>query len=70
LADSSSFSLPILVGHEPHLSSWLSWCLTGDTASITELRKGSAYMLRFEAAPGPKLGRLRWLVTSALLRRL
>jgi phosphohistidine phosphatase len=61
---------PILVGHEPHLSAWLSWCLTGEGTTAFELRKGGAYMLRFEAAPGPKLGRLVWLFTPAVLRRL
>lgn len=66
----SSGALPLLVGHEPHLSGWLSWCLTGDAGSAFELRKGGAYMLRFEAAPGPKLGHLAWLLTPGVLRRL
>jgi phosphohistidine phosphatase len=70
LAEQSNGSPPVVVGHEPHLSSWLSWCLAGDTTIALELAKGGAYMLRFEAAPGPKLGRLLWLVTPAVLRRL
>lgn len=61
---------PIVVGHEPHLSSWMSWALTGETSSSFELRKGGACLLRFEAAPGPRLGRLLWLLTPAVLRRL
>jgi phosphohistidine phosphatase len=70
LAEMGAVAPPILVGHEPHLSAWLSWCVTGDATSAFELRKGGAYMLRFEAAPGPKLGQLVWLLTPAVLRRL
>jgi phosphohistidine phosphatase len=60
----------LVVGHEPHLSSWASWCLTGDVRGLFELRKGGACLLRFEEAPGPAKGRLLWLLTPAALRRL
>jgi phosphohistidine phosphatase len=69
-------STAMLVGHEPHLSGWVSWCLTGDARPalelrpILELRKGGACLLRFEDAPGPGKGRLLWLLTPAVLRRL
>lgn len=59
-----------VVGHEPHLSSWVSWCLTGDPRGILQLRKGGACLVRFDGAPGPGRGRLLWLLTPAILRRL
>lgn len=71
LLGGGAFESPVaVVGHEPHLSSWVSWCLTGDTRGIVQLRKGGACLLRFEGAPGPSQGRLLWLVTPAILRRL
>jgi phosphohistidine phosphatase len=69
LAD-SGLATPVVIGHEPHLSSWISWCMTGDTRSILELRKGGACLLRFPDAPGPAQGQLLWLLTPAALRRL
>jgi len=70
-----------VVGHEPHLSSWVSWCLTGgrnpnierpslQLRPILQLRKGGACLLRFEDAVGPSRGKLLWLMTPAVLRQL
>jgi phosphohistidine phosphatase len=59
-----------LVGHEPHLSEWVSWCLTGSMDAIVELRKGGACLLRFEESIGQRRGKLTWLMTPAVLRRL
>jgi phosphohistidine phosphatase len=59
-----------LVGHEPHLSGWVSWCLSGSIDAIVELRKGGACLLRFEDSIGAKRARLAWLMTPAVLRRL
>jgi phosphohistidine phosphatase len=59
-----------VVGHEPHLSGWVSWCLTGDTRPVLELRKGGACLLRFPAnvvASGQ--AQLLWLVTPGIARR-
>jgi phosphohistidine phosphatase len=63
---------PVLavVGHEPHLSGWVSWCLTGSMDAIVELRKGGACLLRFEETIGQKRAKLTWLMTPAALRRL
>jgi phosphohistidine phosphatase len=60
----------LVVGHEPHLSGWISWCLCGEARSVLALKKGGACLLRFEAAPGPARGRLLWLSTPSVLRRL
>jgi phosphohistidine phosphatase len=59
-----------LVGHEPHLSSWVSWCLTGSLDPIIELKKGGACLLRFGDMIAPRRARLLWLMTPAALRRL
>jgi phosphohistidine phosphatase len=68
---SPSSTTPVaVVGHEPHLSSWVSWCLSGSLDSIVELRKGGACMLRFEERVGARCARLAWLMTPAMLRRL
>jgi phosphohistidine phosphatase len=66
----SGLSCPVVIGHEPHLSGWVSWCLTGDSRSVLELRKGGACLLRFAEAPGQAQGQLLWLFTPAALRRL
>jgi phosphohistidine phosphatase len=76
LAGSAGGSSVAVVGHEPHLGEWVSWCLTGPHSSgvelrpIIELRKGGACMLRFADTPGPGLGRLLWLMTPAVLQQL
>lgn len=71
LLSGAAFESPVaVVGHEPHLSSWVSWCLTGDGRGIVQLRKGGACRLTFEGAPGPGLGRLTWLAPPSILRRL
>jgi phosphohistidine phosphatase len=59
-----------LVGHEPHLSGWVSWSLSGSIDGIVELRKGGACLLRFEERVGARRARLVWLMTPAMLRRL
>ncbi len=67
----SGFGSPVLVvGHEPHLSSWVGWCLTGDPGGCLELGKGGACLLRFDGTPGSAQGRLLWLLTPAHLRQL
>lgn len=71
LLGGGAFESPVaVVGHEPHLSSWVSWCLTGDPRRIIRLRRGGACLLRFDGAPGPSQGRLLWLVMPSILRRL
>lgn len=70
VAQHDSASVVGLVGHEPHLSGWVSWCLSGSTDGILKLRKGGACLLRFEDTLGPRRGRLLWLMTPAVLRRL
>jgi phosphohistidine phosphatase len=82
LVGSPARAVVAVVGHEPHLSEWVSWCLAGPRSSggapgpilelrpSIELRKGGACSLRFAGPAGPGLGQLRWLMTPAVLRQL
>ena len=63
-------ALVAVVGHEPHLSNWVSWCLADGQRPLVELRKGGACLLRFEDTAGPSRGKLRWLMTPSVLRQL
>jgi len=58
------------VGHEPHVSEWAAWLLTGGRHDFTIVKKGSAMLLEFEGAPRPGTGWLRWFLAPAQLRRL
>jgi phosphohistidine phosphatase len=68
LAESASGSHVAVVGHEPHLSSWIGWSLSGFARSLVDLRKAGACLVRFEDAPEAAKGRLIWLLPPALLR--
>ena len=70
LEEHGSQRLVAVVGHEPHLTGWVSWALTGEARSILELRKGGACLLRFEGGVSVRGARLHWLITPALARRL
>jgi phosphohistidine phosphatase len=70
LAESAAGSPVAVVGHEPHLSLWIGYCLAGRPVAMVELRKGAACLLSFEDAPGPAKGRLIWLAPPSFLRRL
>jgi phosphohistidine phosphatase len=70
LAGSGGDALVAVVGHEPHLSTWVSWCLTGARRPILALRKGGACLVRFEDTAGPGRAKLLWLMTPSILRQL
>ncbi|HEY2027219.1 MAG TPA: phosphohistidine phosphatase SixA [Gemmatimonadaceae bacterium] len=59
-----------VVGHEPHLSSVVSWLMTGETESHVALKKGGACRVDFDTRPTAGRGELRWLMTAEHLRRL
>lgn len=59
-----------IVGHESHLSSLVSWLLTGRTQLILDIRKGGACLLNFDGAIESGGARLVWLATASQLRRL
>lgn len=56
------------VGHEPHLSSLVSWLLTGNGASFFEMKKGSAVLIEFEGEVRAGGAQLRWFLTPSQLR--
>lgn len=60
----------LLVGHEPALSTWVSWSLTRKRDRILFFKKAGACLLEF---PGPAeggTGTLRWLLTAGQLRAM
>ena len=59
-----------VVGHEPHLGILVTWLLSGRADSHVVLKKGGACLVECDGAPGPATGRLHWLLTSAMLRRM
>lgn len=59
-----------IVGHEPHLSSLVSWFMTGSSKSLFELKKGGACCLDFARGFDKGRGRLLWLATPPMLRAL
>lgn len=60
----------VLVGHEPGLGRLVSLCLAGAAGDNTPLKKGGMARIRFDGAPRPGRGRLVWLLTPGLLRRI
>ena len=59
-----------VVGHEPHLSEFVSWLMTSRTGSCIELKKGGACLLRFSGVPSAGEAILRWSLTPSQLRAL
>jgi phosphohistidine phosphatase len=59
-----------LVGHEPHLSTFLCWLLTGLQESFVVFKKGAATLV--EAAHPVTAGRAKmlWLLKSSQLREI
>lgn len=63
-------SAVVAVGHEPHLGRFVAFSLDVPEPPPFDLRKGGACLLRFEADLLPGKGKLLWLVTSKMFRRL
>jgi phosphohistidine phosphatase len=59
-----------LVGHEPALSTFASWMLTGLQESFIELKKGSACMLQLDGEIRAGRAKLQWLLKSSQLRAM
>ncbi len=59
-----------LVGHEPMLSSLISWLTTGNTAMKVVLRKGGVAFLSTEKLYEEGRAVLRWLLTPSLMVNL
>lgn len=59
-----------IVGHEPRLSGFVTWLMTGGDESRIELKKGAACLLRFDRPPEEGQAILRWSLTPSQLREL
>ena len=59
-----------VVGHEPHLGEFVSWCLSGLRESFLELKKGSAVLLEFGGEIKPGRATLLWALKPSHLRAL
>jgi phosphohistidine phosphatase len=58
-----------VVGHRPRLQELAAYLLTGEDDGLEiKIPKGSVMCIRFDGAPAPRTGKLRWLLTrNALL---
>lgn len=59
-----------LIGHEPHLSRFAGFLLTGQDRAVFTLKKGGACLISFEGRVREGGGRLEWLLEPAELRRI
>ena len=66
-AGHSSADSIMLVGHEPYLSALISRLVTGDTASVIRLKKGTLCKLR---VPNLRYGRCGWIEWSLTPRQM
>lgn len=58
------------VGHEPHLSTLITWLVAGADGSRVELKKGGAALISFRKPPAKGSGTLEWLLTGKQLAKL
>lgn len=56
-----------VVGHEPHLSTLVTWLLVGRSESRIRLKKAGACLVEFESQPERDSGILNWLRTPRQL---
>jgi phosphohistidine phosphatase len=60
-----------VVGHRPGLHELAAYLLTGEESGLKiGLKKGGVACIRFDDAPTPGAGELRWLLTPKVLRNL
>jgi phosphohistidine phosphatase len=59
----------LLVGHEPHLSEFVSLLICGNTDAQIELKKGSLCKLRSDHLVYGRCAMLEWILTPRQLRK-
>ena len=59
-----------LVGHEPHLSTFLCWLLTGLQESFVVFKKGAAAMIESNDPVTAGRAKLSWFLKPSQLRKL
>jgi phosphohistidine phosphatase SixA len=60
----------LLVGHEPHLSAFISLLVNGKTYSHIEIKKGSLVLVETPTPIEKGKGTLKWLLNLDLLKRI
>jgi phosphohistidine phosphatase len=59
----------VAVGHEPHISSFVSWAIGANHLPV-EFKKGSAALVEFAGRPDAGAGALVWFMPPRALRQL
>lgn len=59
-----------LIGHEPHISRFMSWLLTGSQNSVFDFKKGAAALIEFKTRAAAGKGKLLWSLKPSQLRAL
>jgi phosphohistidine phosphatase len=59
-----------LVGHEPHLSTFLCWILTELEESFVSLKKGGAALIETDMPVAAGRGKLLWVMKPSQLRKM
>jgi phosphohistidine phosphatase len=68
LGDYADAKYVAVVGHKPRLQELAAYLLTGEGDGLEiNIRKGSVICIRFDGAPAPGTGKLRWLLTPKAL---
>lgn len=57
-----------LIGHEPHLSTFLCWLVSGLQESFVELKKGGAAMVEASSPVAAGRAKLLWIAKPSQLR--
>ena len=71
LADYAEAKYVVVVGHRPRLQELAAYLLTGEDDGLEiKIRQGSVICIRFDGAPAPGTGKLRWLLTPKALHFL
>jgi phosphohistidine phosphatase len=69
LQERSKDQVVAIVGHEPHLSRFISYLMSGQRTSFVDLKKAGACLLELETI-GAASATLKWLLTRRELARL
>jgi phosphohistidine phosphatase len=71
LGDYADAKYVAVVGHKPRLQELAAYLLTGEGDGLEiKIRKGGVMCIRFDGAPAPGTGKLRWLLTPKALLSL
>lgn len=60
----------MVVGHEPHMSSFVSMVVTGDPNGLIRLKKGALCKLRIPRLDGVRSGWLEWLMIPSQMIKM